>query len=305
MSAPINADVIVPLIRRCLGIAAVVSTFFCLAGLSVSYAQQPGEENYQSFCSPCHTMGGGRLVGPDLAGVGDRRSTEWLLEFVQSSQSMVARGDPDAVALVAEYSNLIMPDPPLSAEQVDEVVAYMIAAGSGAAATATAQPQQAPAADVVEEAPSEATVSNGRDLFQGAVRLANGGASCNSCHDVANEAVIGGGSLSVDLTTAFSRLGAPGITAMLSTPAFPVMQAAYDGRSLTSDEVDALSAFLWDVDRQSESQTARRYGFRLVVSGSTGAAALFGFFAFVWRGRKRESVNQSIFERQDHATWED
>ena len=250
-------------------------------------------------------MGGGRLIGPDLVGVGERRSTEWLLEFVQSSQSMVARGDPDAVALVAEYSNLVMPDPPLSADDVGDVVEYMLAAGSGATTAGTATTEQGPTAAIVDEAPSVAAISSGRDLFQGSVRLANGGPSCIACHDVVNDAVIGGGSLSVDLTTAYSRLTSAGIRAMLTTPAFPVMQTAYDGRSLNRDEVEVLAAFLWDVDQQSELHTARRYGFRLFVSGSTGAAALFGFFAFVWRGRKRESVNQSIYDRQDHATWED
>lgn len=303
ISAPIDHGLIATKKQRCLRPLAMIAKLICLAGLSVGHAQQPGEQNYQAFCSPCHTMGSGRLVGPDLAGVGDRRSTEWLLEFVQSSQAMVARGDPDAVALVAEYANLVMPDPPLSADEITDVVTYMIAAGSDVASTAPAQEE--PATAVVEEPPSEAAIASGRDLFQGSVRLTNGGASCNACHDVVNDAVIGGGSLSVDLTTAYTRLTGAGIRAMLTTPAFPVMQAAYDGRSLNPDEVEVLAAFLWDVDQQSESHTARRYGFRLLVSGSTGTAALFGFFAFVWRGRKRESVNQSIFERQDHATWED
>ena len=33
-----------------------------------------GEEIFQSGCNACHTIGGGRLVGPDLLGVSERRS---------------------------------------------------------------------------------------------------------------------------------------------------------------------------------------------------------------------------------------
>ncbi|MBW2212504.1 MAG: c-type cytochrome [Deltaproteobacteria bacterium] len=51
-----------------------------------------GEEIFQSGCNACHTIGGGRLVGPDLLGVSERRTEEWLVKFVQHSQAMVEAG---------------------------------------------------------------------------------------------------------------------------------------------------------------------------------------------------------------------
>ncbi|MCB0669777.1 MAG: cytochrome c, partial [Saprospiraceae bacterium] len=60
-------------------------------------------------CGICHTIGRGRLVGPDLAGVHDRHSEEWLVEFIRSSQSMIKKGDPQALALFEDYNQVVMP----------------------------------------------------------------------------------------------------------------------------------------------------------------------------------------------------
>lgn len=304
-----------------------ISSLVLLAHLSClpnSLAQESGQQNYQALCAPCHTIGAGRLIGPDLAGVHERRSQQWLFEFVQSSQSMIARGDPDAVALFEEYSNLPMPDAPLSEAQITEVLAYMSSAAAAVAAggppvvlapqtagvETTSQPAETPVTvppadrQAPTAPPSEAEILLGQDLFQGLIRLENRGPACNSCHEAVNDAVMGGGSLSVDLTTAFSRLGGPGLQAMLGTSPYPVMQAAYQGRALTENEVSSLVSFLQNTDAQSAFQTPRNYGLRLFLSGLVGALLLFGFFSFVWRGRKRGSVNQAVFDRQVESTWE-
>jgi len=295
-----------------------------LAPLPGGQAQQPAEQDYQLNCAACHTIGAGRLIGPDLIGVHDRRSQEWLMEFVQSSQSMIERGDPDAVALSEEYFNIPMPDPPLSEAQVSDVLAYVATASAAVAAggppvvlgpppsAATDSPQPSasaavPAPDSEEPLalPAEADISRGQDLFQGRTRFENGGPTCNSCHEVVNDAVIGGGILSVELTTVFSKLGGPGVQAIVGASPFPVMQAAYAGRALTQNEVTSLVSFLQYADQQSAFQTPRDYGMGLFVSGVIGAAILFGLFAVLWRGRKGGSVNQTIFDRQVKSTWED
>ncbi len=270
-------------------------------------AQQPGEQDYQTLCAACHTIGGDRLIGPDLAGVHERRSEEWLVEFVQSSQSMIERGDPDAVAIFEEYSNLPMPDPPLSEAQIRDVVAYLQAASAGivspqpaaSVAGATANPEEP------LPLPPEAEIAWGRDLFQGRIRFENGGPTCNACHEVVNDAVIGGGILSVELTTVFSRLGGRGVRAIVGASPFPVMQAAYEERALTENEVTSLVSFLQYADQESAFQTPRDYGLGLFISGLIGTVILFGFISILWWGRKRGPVNQTIFDRQVKSTWED
>ena len=279
--------------------------------LPVGVAQQPGEQDFKALCAACHTIGGGKLVGPDLAGVSARRSEPWLLEFVQAPQAMIARGDKDAVAIFEEYSKLPMPALPLSQAQIKNVIAYIDAVGAKASGGAPVSDVAPPAAtaSAVEPAPpmpaaAEADVLHGRDLFQGSVRLENGGPACNSCHEAVSNAVIGGGSLAVDLTTSFSRLGAPGLQAILGGMPFPVMQAAYEQRALTANETTSLIAFLQSADAERATQTPRNYRAQLLFSGIVGALVLFGAFATIWRGRKRRSVNQAVFDRQIESTWE-
>lgn len=268
--------------------------------VSISYSQdgwgqEPGEQIFQTTCFACHTIGGGRLVGPDLAGVHERRSQEWLERFVASSQSMIKDGDAEAAALFEEFNRVPMPDSFLSEERIRQVLSYIKSQSSNQTADV--------AASVSEQATAVAPASDediliGQELFQGKIRLVNGGPACNACHEVRHDAVIGGGILATELTTVFSRMGGAGVTAILGHAPFPVMQAAYQNQSLTEDEVVALVAFLEYADSEQYNQLPRDYGIGLFVSGSVGAGVLFLLFAVVWRGRKKESVNQAIFDRQ-------
>ncbi len=53
-------------------------------------------------CTACHTMGGGRLVGPDLAGVTERRSAEFIVAMIVNPDSMLAN-DATAKELLGQY----------------------------------------------------------------------------------------------------------------------------------------------------------------------------------------------------------
>ena len=43
---------------------------------------QPGQSLFSKMCAPCHTIGGGDHVGPDLLGVVGRRDRAWLVDFI-------------------------------------------------------------------------------------------------------------------------------------------------------------------------------------------------------------------------------
>jgi len=263
------------------------------------WAQEPGEQVFNTTCFACHTIGGGRLVGPDLQGVHERRSQAWLEEFVKSSQSMISDGDAEAVALFAEFNQMPMPDTVATDEQIRQVLNYIEVQSSPAAAKTPVDASVAVDQPEVQEQPaSEEDIQAGQALFQGILRFEKGGPACNACHEVRNDAVIGGGILATELTSVFSRMGGAGVKAILGHAPFPVMQAAYQDQSLTEQEVTALVAFLEYADSEQYNQLPRDYGVGLFLSGIAGASVLFIFFAVVWRGRKKGSVNQTIYDRQ-------
>jgi cytochrome c len=62
-----------------------------------------GQSLFQSKgCVGCHTVGNGRLTGPDLKGVTQRREFNWIVSMMMNPDSMV-KDDPVARQLLTEY----------------------------------------------------------------------------------------------------------------------------------------------------------------------------------------------------------
>jgi mono/diheme cytochrome c family protein len=82
-----------------------------LFGGSSLWAQdfEAGEKMFNSNCKACHSIGGGKLVGPDLKGVSERRKEDWLLEFIKTPGKMIEK-DAEAKKLFEEYNRMPMPD---------------------------------------------------------------------------------------------------------------------------------------------------------------------------------------------------
>jgi mono/diheme cytochrome c family protein len=53
-------------------------------------------------CTACHRVGGGRLVGPDLLGVTQRRTPEFIIAMIVNPDSMLVNNE-DARQMLAEY----------------------------------------------------------------------------------------------------------------------------------------------------------------------------------------------------------
>jgi cytochrome c551/c552 len=102
--------------------------FVLLLSSTLTYAAPPVEEGKSIFttrCAGCHNVNK-QVLGPALAGVDQRRSTEWIINFVHSSQAMIQKGDKEAVALFKQYNNIPMPDhKDLSDENIKSVVEYI------------------------------------------------------------------------------------------------------------------------------------------------------------------------------------
>ena len=64
-----------------------------------------GGKLFMTRCSACHTVGGGDTkLGPDLAGVVERRPRAWLHRWIKEPDRMIAEKDPAVTAMVAPVS---------------------------------------------------------------------------------------------------------------------------------------------------------------------------------------------------------
>jgi len=276
----------------------IVFTFAAILLSEYSYPQSQGEIIYKRTCIACHTIGSGRLVGPDLKNVFNKRSEEWIISFVKSSQRMIKRRDPDAVILFNEYNKSIMPDQNLTDDQIKDVMRYIKKQSSGSGqTTALTEDIKSSTGMTIDEA-GENEVSAGRNLFLGKVRLTNGGPACMSCHNVTAENLIAGGLLAMDLTNTYSRLNAPGGYSIMFSSPFPIMNAAYNNNKITKDEAFYLIAFLKHADINSVNQQPVNYQSNFIFMGLLGAAILFGIYGGIWWNRKRKPVKDKIFKRQ-------
>jgi protein SCO1 len=85
----------------------------------------PGETLYLKACAGCHSIGEGNRVGPDLAGVTQRRQPEWLINFIANPAKVRASKDPIALELAARFPTVRMPSIGVSAREAADLVAYI------------------------------------------------------------------------------------------------------------------------------------------------------------------------------------
>ena len=79
-------------------------------------------------CTACHTIGSGRLVGPDLAGVTQRRPDAFVIGMIVNPDSMLANND-DAKALLGEYYTP-MTNQGVTVEDAEALLAFLKVKGA-------------------------------------------------------------------------------------------------------------------------------------------------------------------------------
>lgn len=265
-----------------------------LVALTISARAQSGEELFKQNCASCHSIGKGDVVGPDLKGLPDRRSEEWILKFVRNSQTVVQSGDADAVALFEKFKKVVMPPQNLNDDQIKSIVAHVKETGN-----AQGGGKQTDTVKALTEAQlnDPNLIRLGKAYFEGSKRFTAKGPSCISCHNIRGGNLMTGGTLAIDLTNSFTKLGGiNGLTGMLGAPPFPAMNTAFENKAIQGDEINALVAFLNSVNLPPKNQVdAPDY---LLLGGSlfflTGICLVF----ILWYGRKIHSVKKTIYDRQ-------
>lgn len=87
-----------------------------LAAITISTMAAPpveeGKNIFSTRCAGCHNVHK-TLTGSALAGVDQRHSMEWIIDFVHSSQSMIKKGEKEAVTLFEKFNKIPIPTMPI------------------------------------------------------------------------------------------------------------------------------------------------------------------------------------------------
>jgi cytochrome c len=86
-----------------------------------------GREIFDMKCAPCHQLEG-RLVGPELGDVIERRTPEFVMNMMLNPAEMVER-HPTVREMLAQYYTP-MPDQNLTAQDARAVLEYLRTAGA-------------------------------------------------------------------------------------------------------------------------------------------------------------------------------
>ena len=251
---------------------------------------QSGEEIFTKNCIACHTIGSGDRVGPDLKGVEQKRSVDWIGQFILSSGKLIESGDKDAIANFEKYNKIKMQDFKFSAPQLSDLINYIVLAGGGEI--------PAPEIEEIELTPEQKAIllPLGSRLFEGMDKFDEGGVSCFSCHNVSYEGMKQGGSLGTDLTNSFTKYnGAAGLKGFIATPSSAIMEVEYTRHPLTQEEITSLVVFLEDANGNGTSDFESTF---LLVGGIILFCLMIFVIMILWSEKKRNGINSKIHSRQ-------
>lgn len=251
-------------------------------------AQDPGAKLFNKNCAACHTVGGGKLIGPDLSNIQNKNTEEWIIKFIQSSQNLINSGDSAAVAVFNQYNKIIMPDQTLKLNEIKLIIDHITVNSLDPNNPNQKSPNQIFNAAMV----TDLDIERGKKIFEGTSKLTNSGPPCISCHNINRPDIISGGRLAIDLTTTFSRLSAAGVDGIIRNPPFPSMISSFGEAPLTDQEAKDLLAFLYYTDSKGVLDTTVHQSNIVFLAGVfIGLNFVLAVFFFMWRRVKKHSIN--------------
>lgn len=185
-------------------------------------AALPGQEIFERTCFACHTIGEGVRVGPDLKDVHLRRDRDWLVRWINDPLGM-AETDSIGREIFAEYNNIPMAPNFLSAEEVDQVLAYIQAVSEGRVVAGAA------AAGPIEMTDEE--FARARQIYFD---------RCAGCHGTLRAGATGP-NIQPDVTT---QRGTGVLTTTLTYGLPGGMPAWGEAGILTAEEIDLMARYV-------------------------------------------------------------
>lgn len=261
-----------------------------LAAFAAPAKAQDAADFFRQNCISCHTVGGGRLTGPDLKNVTQRKDRAWLIQYLQNPQATIDKGDPYALKLQQEARGVVMPTITGMSVLRAEALLDMLEAESKLPKSQFAGLQMSDAPFTPDD------ITQGRRIFLGDRHLVNAGPPCISCHTLRGLGGLGGGRLGPDLTRVYERLqGRKNMGAWLFAPATPTMGSVFKTHTLRPEEIMPLVALFEDSARKGgQDDSTALLNFFLAGLGGVGISLVV--CDALWKNRFR-SVRRALVSK--------
>lgn len=76
-------------------------------------------------CQGCHSIGRGKMAGPDLLNVTQRAPVDWLRRFLRDPKALHDAGDARTVAMVEQHHGFVMPNFRLKDDEINSIIHFL------------------------------------------------------------------------------------------------------------------------------------------------------------------------------------
>lgn len=213
-------------------------------------------------CAGCHTIGKGKLNGPDLINA----ASFPLEDLIQAIKRMQEQVGPMEEGEIRGHASFI------KSANVQERITREFERLSKIAEAKLGPPD----------------VKKGFELFTGKKPFENSGVSCISCHSTREAKGWGGGKLGPPLTDVFKDFSKANLISAIVNSQWKVMKDVYKNHPITKQEAVHIVAYLESIKDLKIKKT--RPMFHIVGLG--GFLILLGGTAFFYRKRLRSVRNK-------------
>jgi len=272
----------VPLIILCI--------IFSLSGAQFQnvFGQSNAADIFDEFCADCHSIGEGDMKGPDLLGVEQKHTEDWLIKFIQSSKTVINSGDLKAISTWEKYNKGNMPDNKLSEAEIKSLIDYIrsfnknIVEENYISSSTNGEPETSDGTgktiqnlnskvneyesklqniekklDIILEFHKKSfsaritdeEINKGKELFEGHRPFSNDVPACITCHNTFKIDTLNWNPSAYDIATAFSQRKNVDMSDIIINPVSDKMKEVLRNHELTDDEAFYITAFLQSIEK--------------------------------------------------------
>lgn len=255
---------------------------------STLIGQDEPEAFFKKNCASCHTIGGGKLTGPDLKDMHLRKDDQWIKDFINDPMAVINSGDSYALKILEESRGVVMPKVGGLTPFITQSLLDLIKKESQKDKSIFGS------AGVKDRPLTKKDIEIGKQLFMGEKSFKNNGVACIACHQVNGMGSLGGGRLGPDLTKVYSRLGGKkALSAWLGSPSSETMAPIYNNHPIDESEVLPLVAFFKDSNKSEVSGESGKQDFIFMIIGILGLIFSLIIFDLIW-GNRLQSIRKQF-----------